>query len=298
MIMNNMSKTIVFFGTEDFSLIALRGLVNAGYVISAVVTKPDSKRGRNQQITPPSVKIFAQEQGIPVWQPTKLPDIAADIRSLGDVAGILVSYGKIIPGSIIDLFSPGIINVHPSLLPMYRGPSPIESAIKNGDPQTGVTIMQLAAGMDSGPIYAQAAHTLIGDETRPQLYKTLAEGGVTTLLSVLPAVLDGTLQATEQNEDQATYCKLLDKKDAWLQPDTLTAQQAERLVRAHLGFPKTKINLLGHDIIITKAHVSSESKTPLDILCRGGAYLSVDELIAPSGRNMNAQSFLNGYAAG
>lgn len=296
--MNNMSKTIVFFGTEDFSLIALRGLVNAGYVISAVVTKPDSKRGRNQKITPPSVKIFAQERGITVWQPTKLTDIASDIRSLGDVAGILVSYGKIIPGSIIDLFSPGIINVHPSLLPMYRGPSPIESAIKNGDSQTGVTIMQLAEGMDSGPIYTQATQPLIGNETRPLLYKTLAEAGVTILLDVLPAVLDGTLQATAQNEGQATYCKLLDKKDAWLQPDALTAQQAERLVRAHLGFPKTKINLLGHDIIITKAHVSSESKTPLDILCHGGAYLSVDELIAPSGRNMNTQSFLNGYAAG
>ena len=166
--MQNMSKTVVFFGTEDFSLTALQGLVTAGYTIAAVVTKPDSKRGRDQKLTPPSVKVFAHEQGIPVWQPTKLAEITADIQALGDVAGVLVSYGKIIPQATIDLFDPGIINVHPSLLPLYRGPSPIESAIKNGDTQTGATIMQLAAGMDSGPIYAQMVHPLSGAETRPQ----------------------------------------------------------------------------------------------------------------------------------
>jgi methionyl-tRNA formyltransferase len=296
--MNNMSKTILFFGTEDFSLTALRGLVEAGYHIAAVITKPDSKRGRDQKLTPPSVKMFALEHAIPVWQPVKLTDVTTDIKSLGNVAGVLVSYGKIIPQSIIDLFTPGIINVHPSLLPLYRGPSPIESAIKNGDTHTGITIMQLAAGMDSGPVYAHILHPLTGTETRPQLYKTLAAAGTATLLAVLPAILDGSLQAVPQNEDEATYCKLLDKKDAWLQPDTLTAAQAERLVRAHLDFPKTKITILGHDIIITKAHVSVESKTPLDIICQDGASLSVDELIAPSGRHMSVQAFLNGYAAG
>jgi len=296
--MNNMSKTIVFFGTEDFSLTALRGLIEAGYNVAAVITKPDSKRGRDQKLTPPSVKVFALKHAIPVWQPVKLTDVAADIQSLGDVAGVLVSYGKIIPQSIIDLFSPGIINVHPSLLPLYRGPSPIESAIKNGDDHTGITIMQLAAGMDSGPVYAQMIHPLTGTETRPQLYETLASAGTAVLLSVLPVILDGSLQAVPQDEDKATYCKLLDKKDSWLQPDTLTAPQAERLVRAHLGFPKIKITILGHDIIITKAHVSAESKTPLDIVCQDGASLSVDELIAPSGRRMSAQAFLNGYAAG
>jgi len=293
-----MSKTIVFFGTEDFSLTTLRGLVETGYNIAAVITKPDSKRGRDQKLTPPSVKVFALEHTIPVWQPVKLTDVATDIQSLGGVTGVLVSYGKIIPQSIIDLFSPGIINVHPSLLPLYRGPSPIESAIKNGDTQTGITIMQLAAGMDSGPVYAQMVHPLTGTETRPQLYETLASAGTAVLLSVLPVILDGSLQTVPQDEDRTTYCKLLEKKDAWLQPATLTAPQAERLVRAHLGFPKTKITILGHNIIITKAHIAAESKTQLDIVCQDGASLSVDELIAPSGRHMNAQAFLNGYAAG
>jgi len=296
--MTNMSKPIVFFGTEDFSLTALRSLVEAGCVIAAVITKPDSKRGRDQKLTPPTVKLFAQTHAIPVWQPTKLSEIASNIQSLSDVAGVLVSYGKIIPQPIIDLFSPGIINVHPSLLPLYRGPSPIESAIKNGDEQTGVSIMQLSADMDAGPVFAQTIHPLTGAETRTDLYRTLAAAGAATLLAVLPAILDGSLQPTPQNEAIATYSHLLDKKDAWLQPLTLTAVQAERLVRAHLGFPKTKLTVLGHDIIIIKAHVSAIAKTPLDIVCQDGASLSIDELIAPSGRQMSAPAFLNGYAAG
>ncbi len=295
--MTNMSKPIVFFGTEDFSLHALRGLVEAGYPVVAVVTKPDSKRGRHQKLTPPPAKVYAEQRAIPVWQPAKLSDITADIRSFGDVTGVLVSYGKIIPQSIIDLFSPGIINVHPSLLPRYRGPSPIESALSNGDPTTGVSIMLLSALMDAGPVFTQTIQPLVGTETRSELYRTLASAGTGTLLAALPAILDGSLQPTPQDDAAATYCQLLDKKDTWLQPAALTAAQAERLVRAHLGFPKTKTTVLGHDIIITKAHISMESKTPLDIVCQDGASLSVDELIAPSGRAMSAQAFLNGYAA-
>ncbi len=295
--MTKISKPIIFFGTEDFSLRVLQGLVNTGYNIVAVVTKPDSKSGRGQKLTPSSVKVFAKQNNLPVWQPLKLIDIADDIKSIGDVAGVLASYGKIIPESILDLFSPGIINIHPSLLPLYRGPSPIESAIANGDTQTGVTIMQLAPAMDTGPIYAHMVHDLAGTETRPELYDTLASAGTAILLAVLPGIFDGSIQPSPQNNALATYCRLLSKQDAWLQPYTLTAIQAERLVRAHLGFPKTKINVLNHDIIITKTHVSMESKTPLDILCQDGAYLSIDELIAPSGRAVSSQAFLNGYAA-
>lgn len=295
--MTNISNPIIFFGTENFSLRVLQGLVSAGYNIVAVITKPDSKSGRGQKLTLSPVKVFAEQANIPVWQPLNLIEIADDIKSIGDVAGVLASYGKIIPGSILNLFSPGIINIHPSLLPLYRGPSPIESAISNGDNQTGVSIMQLAPEMDTGPIYAHIVHGLAGTETRPELYNTLASAGTAILISVLPAILDGSLQPTAQDDSIATYCKLLTKQDTWLQPNTLTALQAERLIRAHLDFPKTKINVLKNDIIITKAHISTESKTPLDVLCQDGAYLSIDELIAPSGRRISAQAFLNGYAA-
>jgi methionyl-tRNA formyltransferase len=293
-----MSKTILFFGTEAFSLTALKGLVEAGYRIAAVVTKPDSISGRHQKSNPPVVKTYAIEHDIPVWQPNKLFEIHNDIVALGDVVGVLVSYGKIIPASIIDLFNPGIINVHPSLLPMYRGPSPIESAIKDGLDETGVSIMQLTPKMDAGPVYAHIRHPLTGTEVYPLLYQTLANAGIALLLHILPAIIDGSLLPSPQNDNESTYCQLLDKKDALLQPDKITATEAERLVRAYLDFPRTKIGIGDNMIIITKSHVSSNQRSILDVPCMDGEYLSIDELIAPSGKTMSASAFLNGYAAG
>lgn len=295
--MMNTSAKIVFFGTEDFSLAALTGLIEAGYSIAAVVTKPDSKKGRGQQLVAPQVKVLASRHNIPVWQPQKLTDITADIQALRPVTGVLVSYGKIIPQAIIDLFSPGIINVHPSLLPKYRGPSPIESAIKNGDAVTGVSIMQLSAKMDAGPVYTAKEHPLIGTETRPELYHALADIGTNLLLEALPRIINGSLQPTPQQEQAASYCQLLQKNDALLDLTTLTAEQAERNIRAYIGFPKSKLTLLNQTVIITKAHTSAQQKTPLDPVCQDGVYLCIDELIAPSGRRMDAQAFLRGYAA-
>ncbi len=291
-----MSKTIVFFGTDNFSLTVLNGLIEAGYNIAAVVTKPDSKSGRGQSINQPDVKKLAVQHNITVWQPQKISEINPDVAALGsDITGIVASYGKIIPESTINLFDPGIINVHPSLLPRYRGPTPIESAIAKGDNQTGVSIMQLTPEMDAGPIYGHLVHNLSGKETSPELYGTLANAGTAALISILPGILDGSIQASPQDNNSAIYCNLLDKKDAWIKSDELTATQAEQKIRAQLIFPKTKINILGNDIIITKAHVSSDKKTDLDIKCRDGLYLSIDELVAPSGKTMSAESFINGY---
>lgn len=290
------SRPIVFFGTEEFSLTSLQQLIDAGFPVAAVVTKPDTPRGRGHILTPPSVKVVAQKHDIPVWQPQKLKDITENIRALGTVAGVLVSYGKIIPQSTIDLFTPGIINVHPSLLPKYRGPSPIESAIKNGDPETGVSIMQLSAAMDAGPVYTQIHHPLDGSETQPILYTTLAQKGAELLIKSLPEILEGDLQPTPQDDTKATYCHLLTKEDSSLNLSELSATVAERTIRAHLSYPKTKLKFGDHIIIATKSHVSSLRKTPLDFICQDGAFLCIDELIAPSGRRMDAESFLRGYA--
>jgi methionyl-tRNA formyltransferase len=221
--------------------------------------------------------------------------IAEHVAKLHDPIGVLVSYGKIIPQSIIDLFKPGIINVHPSLLPLYRGPSPIESAILHGDTETGVTIMQLSAGMDAGPIYSQITVPLIDVETAPDLEVQLGELGAQELGLTLPAILNGTVQPTPQNDEIATYCKLLSKEESLLDTQALTAEQAERHVRAYLAFPKTKVTVAGQQIVVTKAHVSTSSSTALDIECADGRFLSVDELIGPSGKAMNAQGFVNGY---
>ena len=228
-----MTDRIIFFGTEAFSADALRALIASNFNVVAVVTKPDQPKGRGHKLTEPLVKTIAREHDIPVWQPTKLADVAEQITSLQPVAGVLVSYGKIIPQSIIDLFTPGIINVHPSLLSRYRGPSPIEAAIIHHDNQTGVTIMQLSAAMDAGPIYAQRIIPLDHTETKPALYATLSRIGNQLLVDTLPDILSGALTPTPQNDADATYCSLLSKQDGLLDPADLTAVQAEARVRAH-----------------------------------------------------------------
>jgi methionyl-tRNA formyltransferase len=295
--MINTSKTIIFFGTDDFSLITLKNLVGSGYYIAAVVTKPDSKSGRGQQLEMPAVKEFALKNNIEVWQPEQVSEINEEIKKLGsDVTGVLVSYGKIIPSSTIDLFKPGIINVHPSLLPKYRGPTPIESAILNGDSITGVSVMKLTPGMDDGPIYGQIVHQLSGGETRVSLRKSLADAGTMTLITLLPNILDGLIQPIPQNDSDAIYCKLLSKNDSLLNPDKVTAIEAERQIRAFLEFPKSKIDVLGHTVVVTKAHISDEQKSSLDIKCSDGNILAIDELIAPSGNKITAREFINGYS--
>ena len=293
--MTNTLPPILFFGTEDYSLIVLRALVEAGYPIAAVITKPDTAKDRGHAVQAPSVKPYALERGIPVWQPAKLTDIIDDIRSFDAPVGVLVAYGKIIPQSILDLFTPGIINVHPSLLPQYRGPSPVEAAILHRDRRTGVSIMQLSRAMDAGPVYIQLPYALDFTETKPELYTTLFTLGANVLTQKLPAIIDGTIQPTPQNEADASYCPLLQKSDGHLDPATTTPGDAEAKVRAYLGFPRTRLQIGPHSVIVTRAHGVMTAKTPLDIECQNGAFLSIDELIAPSGKTMTAEEFIRGY---
>jgi methionyl-tRNA formyltransferase len=232
-----------------------------------------------------------------VLLPNKPADIIDQIASYNADIAILVAYGRIIPQRVIDLFPKGIINIHPSLLPKYRGPTPIESAITAGDIKTGVSIMQLTAGMDSGPVYTQVELPLTGKETKFDVYNILSKQGAGTLLSILPSIIDGSLKPQPQNEHAATYSHILTKANAFLELNTLSSQQAECLIRAHLGFPKSKLFFNNQSIIVTKAHVSPTKKTPLDYICQDGAFLCIDEVIAPSGKTMNAEAFLRGYAA-
>ncbi len=293
--MTHTSKTIVFFGTDEFSAASLRELIAKGFSIAAVVTKPDSQKGRGRKLTKSIVKEIAEQHAIPVWQPVKVTEIAENIEALKNPIGVLVSYGKIIPESIIKLFTPGIVNVHPSLLPKYRGPSPIESAVLHGDTETGVTIMQLSKAMDAGPIYSQITVQLNDTETAPDLEIQLAELGAQQLTLTLPTIISEHAVPTPQHDESATYCQLLSKDDSILDTKNLTAEQAERQVRAYLAFPKTKTEVAGHQIVITKAHITNEQESVLSIKCADNRFLTIDELIGPSGKPMTAKAFLNGY---
>ena len=285
---------IIFFGTEEHSLGTLKALVEHGMEIAAVITKPDAPRGRGHKLTQPPVKEFATAHNIPVWQPNKLIDIVDDIRQLQPVAGVLVAYGKIIPQRVIDLFNPGIINLHPSLLPKWRGPSPIEATIANQDTETGISIMQLEAGMDSGPVYIQKTIPLSDNESKLDLYNSLFSLGNQTLINSLPDILSGKLMPTPQDDQQATYCSLLSKEMSQLNPETMTAAEANAHVRAYLGFPRSRLQLNDNSLIITQAHVSTVTEHDLSVKFKDGQFLTVDELIAPSGKTMAAKAYLNG----
>ncbi|HJP81792.1 MAG TPA: methionyl-tRNA formyltransferase [Candidatus Saccharimonadales bacterium] len=298
--MTKTSKTLLFFGNERLvsglkstDAPVLRALIANGYHIAAVISHHTDGQSRSNR--PLEVAEIAKEHNIPVLLPNKPAEIIDTLASFNAEAAILVAYGRIIPQRIIDLFPKGIINIHPSLLPRYRGPTPIESAIANGDSEAGVSIMELTAGMDEGPVYAQSKIPLQGTETKFDLYESLSKQGTNLLIDSLPFILDGTLKPRAQDEAKATYCKLLTKSDSWLNPETQTAIEAERLVRAHLSFPKSKIKIANHDIIITKAHVGTNTTTSLDIPFKEGI-LSIDELIASSGRSMTADAFLRGYS--
>ena len=285
---------IIFFGTEEHSLGTLEALIEHGMEIAAVITKPDAPSGRGHKLTQPPVKEFATAHNIPVWQPNKLIDIVDDIRQLQPVAGVLVAYGKIIPQRVIDLFNPGIINLHPSLLPKWRGPSPIEATIANQDTETGISIMQLEAGMDSGPVYIQKTIPLSGNESKLDLYNSLFSLGNQTLINSLPDILSGKLMPTPQDDQQATYCSLLSKEMSQLNPETMTAAEANAHVRAHLGFPRSRLQFNDNSLIITQAHASPMSEHDLSVKFKDSQFLTVDELIAPSGKTMAAKAYLNG----
>ncbi len=290
-----MSSGIIFFGTEEFSAISLQALIDANYPIVAVVTKQDTKKGRGKKLVPPTVKVIAEQHSIPTWQPHHLDEIIDDITALQPVAGVLVSFGKIIPQKIIDLFTPGIINVHPSKLPQYRGPSPIESAILNGDADTGVSIMQLSLRMDAGPVYHFTPHTLQGNETSPELYQTLGELGAQSLVTLLPEILSGALQPQAQDDAAATYCQLIKKTDGIIDLSK-SAIQLEREVRAYKGWPGSRTQLGGADITITAAHVAETADaSPLTLPCGDETYLTIDALKPAGKKEMPAREFLNGY---
>ncbi len=294
--MTKISPKIIFFGTEDHSLSSLKALVDNGFNVVAVITKPDAKSGRGQRLTSPPVKVYAKSQNIEVWQPTKLAELSDKIKDLQPVTGVLVAYGKIIPKSIIDLFSPGIINLHPSLLPRWRGPSPIEATIINQDEQAGVSIMLLDAEMDSGPIYTQASVQLSGHETKPELYNQLFTLGNELLVDNLLPIINGELTAQAQDDSKATYCSLLSKKDSLVDPSEMTSLQIYAHVRAYLGFPRTKMRLRDqHPLIITKIHLSDTAETDLSFRCTDEKYIIIDNLIAPSGKQISAKAYLNGY---
>jgi len=279
----------------------LQALLAAGYKVEAVVVAQNdqgkSRRGRELEVA-----TIAKAHNIPLIAPAKLKAVKDDLAAYKATAGVLVAYGKIVPQEVIDIFPKGIINIHPSLLPKHRGPTPIESAILHGDKETGVSLMQLSAKMDAGPVYAQETVLLHGNESKQMLADQLLALGGNMLVHYLPDILSGKLKASKQNDKQATYDKLISKEAGQLDYHK-PAEELEREVRAYAGWPKTHVLLANQQLVITSAHAVAGQGMPgsmwlqgkeLGIFCQEGI-LVFDSLIPAGKKEMTAQAFLAGY---
>jgi methionyl-tRNA formyltransferase len=210
---NNKNLNILFFGTGPLAESVLFAMYNSGYTPALVVTKPDSLVGRHQELTAPHIKKWCELKGIPVYQPEKLKDLGSDspiFTNKFDLA-VVASYGKIIPENILNAPAHGFLNVHPSLLPLYRGPSPVESQLLDGLKEIGISIMKLDAGMDSGPILVQNKINIHNEDTAGTLEIKCGQVGGEMLTQCIQHYIDGTLIPREQDHNSATICKFIEK---------------------------------------------------------------------------------------
>jgi methionyl-tRNA formyltransferase len=249
----------IFLGTPDFAAIPLEALANdQRYAVVGVVTQPDRPAGRGRAPEPPPLKRAALRLGIPVLQPETLRDPAAveQLAALHPDAGVVAAYGEILRKSVLEIPPLGYLNIHPSLLPLYRGPAPVAGAVLAGDAEAGVTIMRLESKMDAGPILAQQRVPLAPDARTGTVTTQLFELGAAMLVEALAAYADGQIAPVPQDESQASYTRLLQKSDGaidWGAP----AAQIERMTRAYDPWPGAYTNWRGQPlkIIAARAHV-------------------------------------------
>jgi methionyl-tRNA formyltransferase len=247
------NRTLVFMGTPQFAVPSLRALAGGPYNIT-VVTQPDKPAGRGGRLTPPPVKVLAQELGLPVLQPPTLkdPEFRARLAEMQPDVTVLVAYGEYVAPVLLDLPKHGSLNLHPSLLPRWRGSTPIQSAILAGDEVTGVSIIRMDRGLDTGPILAQRSTPVAPGETYPELSERLAKMGAELLAETLPRWLNGEIEPTPQPEEGATLTRTLSKEDGlldWSAP----AEELARRVRAFQPWPGTHTYWQGRLLKIIRA---------------------------------------------
>ncbi len=234
-----MKSKLLFWGTGAIAVPTLERLrAMPGITVVGVVTQADAPSGRHQEMTAPPTKTIAVQHGIPVFQPTTLKDdgLFAALTALEPDVAVVFAYGKIIPQRFLDIPKNGTLNVHPSLLPRHRGPTPVHAAILHGDTETGITLIKLDAEMDHGPIVAQTKMLLCDDETTETLSETLSTQSAALVEESLPAYLTGALTPTEQEHAAATYCKILDR-DSGRVDWQLPAETILRMARAYTPWP-------------------------------------------------------------
>jgi methionyl-tRNA formyltransferase len=296
---------VAFAGTPEFAAAALQAILAAGFEVPLVLTQPDRPAGRGMQLQPSPVKQVAVAAGIPVHQPEKLrtPEQQAPLAEAGVDVLVVAAYGIILPQAVLDLPRYGCLNIHASLLPRWRGAAPIHRAIEAGDAETGITIMQMDAGLDTGPMLMKRSTPIESDDTTGSLHDRLAGLGAELIVDALRALPDG-LTATPQPADGVTYAAKIGKAEAavdWTRPAT----EIERAIRAFNPFPGALGTYQGTPIKLWRARAIDASGAPGEVLMAEGAgvivacgegALCITELQKPGGKRLAAADFVRGTA--
>lgn len=294
---------VVFMGSPAFALPSLKALAE-DYSVVAVVSQPDRPAGRGRERTAPATKIYASEADIPVFQPERLrdPDAISWIADLKPEMLVVAAYGQILPQSLLNLPENGSLNVHASLLPKWRGAAPIQAAIHNGDKETGVTIMQMDAGLDTGPILSQRTIMLEVEDTGGSLTERLSDVGADLLIETIPPYLAGDIAPQPQDDALATHAPMLSKRDGRLDLQS-TAEQLARQIRAFDPWPGTFVMWGDRRLAIKRAHSSSHNGAAagkVTIIQNAPAVATrkgvlVLDVVQPAGkREMSGEAFIRG----
>ncbi len=297
---------IVFMGTPDFAVNGLEALLNAGHSIVGVFTQPDKPQGRKMVLTPPPVKVFAENNGIKVYQPTSVrTDESFELlKSLEPELIAVVAYGKIIPENILNLPKYGCVNVHASLLPRHRGASPIQTSILLGDKVTGVTTQQMDIGVDTGDILMMSECEILPTDNFETLHDKLAVMGATLLVDTVEGLQNGTIVPKKQPVDGVTHCSIITKEMGQLDFGK-KACELDCLIRAFTPWPSAYFFMNGKRIKVISATVGDkttkeagtviDTKNGLTVACGEGTSLRFNE-VQPEGKGkMTAKALLNGY---
>ena len=303
-----MPLRLIFMGTPDFAVPTLLELVAHGHEIAVVYTRAARPAGRGMKLQPTPVEQEARRLGIPVLTPAtlKTPEAADEFRAHNAEAAVVVAYGMILPQAILDTPKLGCFNLHASLLPRWRGAAPVAAAILAGDERTGVSIMRMDVGLDTGPVYATRELPIAPTDTAPLLSERLAAHGAGLLLEVLEVVAHGTAVATPQDDAQATYAPRLTREDGAVEWAAVTAADADRRVRALQPWPGVTAPLGGRRVRIIAGTVSEtpvDGAAPGDIVATAGEEADVATAAGayrvayvqpPGGRVMAAAAYLRG----
>jgi len=294
---------IVFMGSPEFALPSLRAVLEH-HEVALVVTQPDKPAGRGKGLAAPPVKRLAEEAGVPVYQPpsARKPEVAERLRATGAELAVVVAYGKILPRAVLEAFPRGCVNVHASVLPRYRGAAPIQWALIRGERETGVTIMQLDEGMDTGPMLLVRREPIRDEDTAGTLSQRLAELGASALLEALEAIEASTAVATPQDHDRATYAPMLEKGQGRVD-FTAPAQTVRDHIRGVDPWPGAFTELGGEPLKLFGAALAEGAGAPGELLavepagvviaCGEGA-VRIAELQAPGRRRMPAAELARG----